>query len=231
MRSLFLSSRNTLSIGRCQKKKLWSRILDFTISEIWFNLITYLLMLGYNGPTPSLTYYAPCLSLLSVRQAAEIRELPHKHLKDVCIQNMLCSVGRSKREQDKALWLCTTCDQTWCAYCGFLMPLMRKRSDRQNVHTECSGQQRFKVYESMMKLDAAYKSYSTSHQVFVVLSISWCNEPDYAPLRYIFDSDIDNMFFYHRRLAANWGFLSSMFLERTDCLVLPTRTYINSTSS
>lgn len=189
-------------------------------------------MLGYNGPTPSLTYYAPCLSLLLVRQAAEIRELPHKHLKDVCIQNMLCSVGRSKREQDKALWLCTTCDQTWCAYCGFLMPLMRKRSDRQNVHTECSGQQRFQVYESMMKLDAAYKSYSTSHQVFsTLLSISWRNEPDYALLRYIFDSDIDNMFSIIADGLQIEGILSWMFLERTDCLVLPTRTYINSTSS
>lgn len=109
---------------------------------------------------------------------------------------------------------------------------MRKRSDRQNVHTECSGQQRFQVYESMMKLDAAYKSYSTSHQVFsTLLSISWRNEPDYALLRYIFDSDIDNMFSIIADGLQIEGILSWMFLERTDCLVLPTRTYINSTSS
>lgn len=126
-------------------------------------------MLGDNELTPSFDLLCTLFVLASVHQAADIRELPRKYLKDVCIQNILCSVGRSKREQDKALWLCTTCDHTWCAYCGFLMPLMRKRSDRQNVHTECSGQQRFKMYECMMQLEAASKSYSTSHQVFSTL--------------------------------------------------------------
>lgn len=103
------------------------------------------------------------IALLSCYQGVGTRGFQSKFMKgDVCNPSLFSYTGWSKKGQSKAQWACTRCGRTWCALCGMVVSLIRGKTDH---HTTCTGQQTFKLYESMMQLEAACTSYSATDEV------------------------------------------------------------------
>jgi baculoviral IAP repeat-containing protein 6 len=102
------------------------------------------------------------MKCLPKQEAVGTRGLQSKFVKgDVCNPSLFSYTGWSKKGQSKAQWACSRCGRTWCALCGMVVSWIRGKTDH---YTTCTGQQTFKLYESMMQLEAAYTSYSATDE-------------------------------------------------------------------
>lgn len=102
-----------------------------------------------------------------MRHALEVRGIKKKYLKHSSARELSRAVRLPDKEGNRAVWLCITCDASWCAACGCELPFTKSQRDRKNVHTQCRGKQRYEIYKSLLDLEAANRVYTQGKHSFV----------------------------------------------------------------
>lgn len=84
-------------------------------------------------------------------------------MKQQCVKLLLKTVGLDEKEDDRSVWICTTCEAAWCVACGDQIPPSSKPDDIK-VHAHCEGTQRYEIYKSLVDLSEACTIYTLGLQ-------------------------------------------------------------------
>jgi hypothetical protein len=72
---------------------------------------------------------------------------------------------KEKKEGSK-VFLCTSCDAAWCAFCGGQLPVIQEEhtgsgnNNDNRMHADCSGQEKFLLFKCMVELKDACQIYT-----------------------------------------------------------------------
>ncbi|KAL2632127.1 hypothetical protein R1flu_016813 [Riccia fluitans] len=114
------------------------------------------------GPTVVLSSKVGDVATSKVRQALQVRGIDRKGMKQQCVKLLLKTIGLDEKE-DKAAWICTTCEAVWCVACGVQIP-PSSRPHEIKVHPNCVGTVRYDIYKSLVDLREASRVYTLGVQ-------------------------------------------------------------------
>ncbi|KAL3690077.1 hypothetical protein R1sor_016386 [Riccia sorocarpa] len=115
-----------------------------------------------DGPTVVLSSKVADVATSKVRQALQVRGINRRCMKQQCVKLLLKTVGVDEKE-DRAVWICTTCEGAWCVACGIPIP-PSSRPEEIKVHPVCAGSVRYKIYKSLEDLGEACRIYTLGLQ-------------------------------------------------------------------